>query len=124
MPSGKTARPNITDNKDGTITVRYAPTEKGLHQMGIKYDGNHIPGESGWAGLAWELTETSFLRGFFQQTFMKCLLHADTLGGPGEAAGWCWGLRRAQAATVLTTNAAPSSVHPREPPAVLRGCHQ
>jgi filamin len=47
MPSGKTARPNITDNKDGTITVRYAPTEKGLHQMGIKYDGNHIPGESG-----------------------------------------------------------------------------
>uniref|UniRef100_A0A8C9JJW8 Filamin C n=1 Tax=Panthera tigris altaica TaxID=74533 RepID=A0A8C9JJW8_PANTA len=44
MPSGKTARPNITDNKDGTITVRYAPTEKGLHQMGIKYDGNHIPG--------------------------------------------------------------------------------
>lgn len=52
MPSGKTARPNITDNKDGTITVRYAPTEKGLHQMGIKYDGNHIPGESG-ARLAW-----------------------------------------------------------------------
>lgn len=51
MPSGKTARPNITDNKDGTITVRYAPTEKGLHQMGIKYDGNHIPGESGRAGL-------------------------------------------------------------------------
>lgn len=47
MPSGKTARPNITDNKDGTITVRYAPTEKGLHQMGIKYDGNHIPGELG-----------------------------------------------------------------------------
>ncbi|KAB0399723.1 hypothetical protein E2I00_009052 [Balaenoptera physalus] len=44
MPSGKTARPSITDNKDGTITVRYAPTEKGLHQMGIKYDGNHIPG--------------------------------------------------------------------------------
>ncbi|EPY81114.1 hypothetical protein CB1_000757022 [Camelus ferus] len=44
MPSGKTARPNITDNKDGTITVRYAPTEKGLHHMGIKYDGNHIPG--------------------------------------------------------------------------------
>lgn len=50
MPSGKTARPNITDNKDGTITVRYAPTEKGLHHMGIKYDGNHIPGKSGRAG--------------------------------------------------------------------------
>ncbi|XP_065146018.1 filamin-C isoform X1 [Paramisgurnus dabryanus] len=44
MPSGKTARPNITDNKDGTVTVKYAPTEKGLHEMDIKYEGNHIPG--------------------------------------------------------------------------------
>ncbi|XP_067915419.1 filamin-C isoform X1 [Heterodontus francisci] len=44
MPSGKTGRPNITDNKDGTITVKYAPIEKGLHEMDIKYDGNHIPG--------------------------------------------------------------------------------
>ncbi|XP_066561059.1 filamin-C isoform X4 [Amia ocellicauda] len=44
MPSGKTARPDITDNKDGTVTVKYAPTEKGLHEMDIKYDGNHIPG--------------------------------------------------------------------------------
>lgn len=45
MPSGKTARPNITDNKDGTVTVHYAPSEKGLHEMDIRYDGNHIPGE-------------------------------------------------------------------------------
>lgn len=45
MPSGKTARPHITDNKDGTVTVKYAPTEKGLHEMDIKYDGNHIPGD-------------------------------------------------------------------------------
>uniref|UniRef100_A0A3P9BEY4 Filamin C n=1 Tax=Maylandia zebra TaxID=106582 RepID=A0A3P9BEY4_9CICH len=44
MPSGKTARPHITDNKDGTITIKYQPTEKGLHEMDIKYDGNHIPG--------------------------------------------------------------------------------
>uniref|UniRef100_A0A3B3T694 Filamin C n=1 Tax=Paramormyrops kingsleyae TaxID=1676925 RepID=A0A3B3T694_9TELE len=44
MPSGKTARPHITDNKDGTVTVRYAPSEKGLHEMDIKYDCNHIPG--------------------------------------------------------------------------------
>ncbi|NXX38548.1 FLNA protein, partial [Tricholaema leucomelas] len=44
MPSGKTARPNIRDNKDGTVTVRYAPSEKGLHEMDIRYDGNHIPG--------------------------------------------------------------------------------
>uniref|UniRef100_UPI00398F5899 filamin-A-like isoform X3 n=1 Tax=Pristiophorus japonicus TaxID=55135 RepID=UPI00398F5899 len=44
MPSGKKAKPDIVDNKDGTVTVKFAPTEVGLHEMGIKYDGNHIPG--------------------------------------------------------------------------------
>ncbi|CAL8320227.1 unnamed protein product, partial [Gadus morhua 'NCC'] len=44
MPSGKTARPHITDNKDGTITVKFQPAERGLHEMDIKYEGNHIPG--------------------------------------------------------------------------------
>uniref|UniRef100_A0A672SL13 Filamin C n=1 Tax=Sinocyclocheilus grahami TaxID=75366 RepID=A0A672SL13_SINGR len=44
MPSGKTARPFIRDNKDGTVTVQFQPTERGLHEMDIKYDGNHIPG--------------------------------------------------------------------------------
>uniref|UniRef100_A0A3Q3GI66 Filamin C, gamma b (actin binding protein 280) n=1 Tax=Labrus bergylta TaxID=56723 RepID=A0A3Q3GI66_9LABR len=44
MPSGRTAIPNITDNKDGTVTVKYSPTERGLHEMDIKYDGDHIPG--------------------------------------------------------------------------------
>uniref|UniRef100_A0A7M4FPR4 Filamin B n=1 Tax=Crocodylus porosus TaxID=8502 RepID=A0A7M4FPR4_CROPO len=45
MPSGKTATPEIVDNKDGTVTVRYAPTEFGLHEMHIKYMGSHIPGD-------------------------------------------------------------------------------
>uniref|UniRef100_A0A3B3BYB4 Uncharacterized protein n=2 Tax=Oryzias melastigma TaxID=30732 RepID=A0A3B3BYB4_ORYME len=44
MPSGKVAKPDIADNKDGTVTVKYAPTEAGLHEMDIKYDGIHIPG--------------------------------------------------------------------------------
>ncbi|XP_038628402.1 filamin-B isoform X2 [Tachyglossus aculeatus] len=43
MPSGKTASPEIVDNKDGTVTVRYAPVEVGLHEMHIKYIGSHIP---------------------------------------------------------------------------------
>lgn len=47
MPSGKVAKPDITDNKDGTVTVKYAPTEAGLHEMDIKYDGIHIPGNNG-----------------------------------------------------------------------------
>uniref|UniRef100_A0A8C4YN13 Filamin B n=1 Tax=Gopherus evgoodei TaxID=1825980 RepID=A0A8C4YN13_9SAUR len=48
MPSGKTATPEIVDNKDGTVTVGYSPTEVGLHEMHIKYIGNHIPGECLW----------------------------------------------------------------------------
>lgn len=52
MPSGKTDTPDIVDNKDGTVTVRYAPTEVGLHEMHIKYMGKHIPGESDKAGDA------------------------------------------------------------------------
>ncbi|KAM8884183.1 filamin-C isoform 2-T2 [Synchiropus picturatus] len=44
MPSGRTACPTITDNKDGTVTVKYSPVERGLHEMDIKYDGIHIPG--------------------------------------------------------------------------------
>ncbi|XP_014344981.1 filamin-B [Latimeria chalumnae] len=43
MPSGKTATPEIMDNNDGTVTVRYSPTEAGLHEMHIKYNGSHIP---------------------------------------------------------------------------------
>ncbi|KAM6979784.1 LOW QUALITY PROTEIN: filamin B a [Aplochiton taeniatus] len=43
MPSGNTAQPEISDNKDGTVTVRYAPTEAGLHEMHIKYNRTHIP---------------------------------------------------------------------------------
>ncbi|XP_061523356.1 filamin-C isoform X3 [Phycodurus eques] len=44
MPSGRKACPHIADNKDGTVTVKYSPNERGLHEMDIKYDGQHIPG--------------------------------------------------------------------------------
>lgn len=46
MPSGKSAQPLISDNLDGTVTVQYSPTEAGLHEMHIKYNGTHIPGQS------------------------------------------------------------------------------
>lgn len=59
MPSGKTARPHITDNKDGTITIKYQPTERGLHEMDIKYEGNHIPG--GTTCFATVRSRTTFL---------------------------------------------------------------
>ncbi|CAI5646948.1 unnamed protein product [Oreochromis niloticus] len=44
MASGKVAKLDITDNNDGTVADKYAPTEAGLHEMDIKYDGTHIPG--------------------------------------------------------------------------------
>ena len=47
-PSGKTDIPNITENKDGTITVKYAPSETGLHELSIKYDDQHVPGKLFW----------------------------------------------------------------------------
>lgn len=50
MPSGKVAKPDITDNKDGTVTVRFAPTEAGLHEMDIRYENMHIPGEGEGGG--------------------------------------------------------------------------
>uniref|UniRef100_A0A4W6DXH3 Filamin A n=1 Tax=Lates calcarifer TaxID=8187 RepID=A0A4W6DXH3_LATCA len=37
MPSGKVAKPDITDNKDGTVTVKYAPTEAGLMASPINF---------------------------------------------------------------------------------------
>ncbi|GCC31563.1 hypothetical protein chiPu_0010022 [Chiloscyllium punctatum] len=44
MPSKLTAKPDIVDNKDGIVTVSFALTENGLHEMVIKCDGNQIPG--------------------------------------------------------------------------------
>ncbi|XP_031757111.1 filamin-B isoform X3 [Xenopus tropicalis] len=43
MPSGKTAPADIVDNKDGTVSIRYVPTETGLHELAIKCNGAHIP---------------------------------------------------------------------------------
>jgi len=51
MPSGRTASPHIADNKDGTVTVGFSPTERGLHEMDIQYDGRHIPGDPPPTGL-------------------------------------------------------------------------
>lgn len=47
MPSGKTAYPKIEDNRDGTVTVRYQPTETGLHELHVKYNNDPIDGQWG-----------------------------------------------------------------------------
>ncbi|XP_022101220.1 filamin-C-like isoform X6 [Acanthaster planci] len=43
-PSGKKDIPTITENKDGHITVKYAPQETGKHELTIKYGTSHVPG--------------------------------------------------------------------------------
>ncbi|XP_078597433.1 filamin-C-like isoform X40 [Branchiostoma floridae x Branchiostoma japonicum] len=44
QPSGRIAQPKFIDNRDGSLTIKYTPTEAGLHELGIKYNGEHIPG--------------------------------------------------------------------------------
>ena len=43
-PSGKTHYPKIEDNKDGTVTIRYQPTESGLHELDVRYNKEPIQG--------------------------------------------------------------------------------
>jgi len=51
-PSRKTAQPEVIDNKDGTIIIKFDPTEEGLHQLLIKSTGNNLPGLT--ARILWE----------------------------------------------------------------------
>ena len=45
MPSGNIGKPIIEDNRDGTVSVRYEPKEEGLHELNVKYNGEHVQGE-------------------------------------------------------------------------------
>ncbi len=45
-PSGKVHHPKIDDNKDGTVTIRYQPTEAGLHSLEVKYNNEPIQGKA------------------------------------------------------------------------------
>lgn len=44
MPSGKVDKPTVDDNRDGTVSIRYDPREEGLHEMTLKYNGEHVQG--------------------------------------------------------------------------------
>ena len=44
MPSGEKDKPVIEDNRDGTVSVRYEPREEGLHELQVKYNGEHVQG--------------------------------------------------------------------------------
>lgn len=44
MPSGKVANPSVEQNPDGTVSIKYQPSEVGLHELGVFYNGQPIQG--------------------------------------------------------------------------------
>ncbi|XP_035783297.1 filamin-A-like isoform X5 [Anopheles albimanus] len=44
MPSGQVDKPVIDDNHDGTVSIRYDPKEEGIHELAVKYNGEHVQG--------------------------------------------------------------------------------
>lgn len=45
MPSGNVDKPVIEDNRDGTVSIKYEPREEGLHEINVKFNGEHVQGE-------------------------------------------------------------------------------
>lgn len=44
MPSGTVDKPVIEDNHDGTVSIKYDPKEEGIHELAVKYNGEHLQG--------------------------------------------------------------------------------
>ncbi|CAB3233002.1 unnamed protein product [Arctia plantaginis] len=44
MPSGQVDTPVIEDNRDGTVSIKYEPREEGVHELYVKYNGEHVQG--------------------------------------------------------------------------------
>lgn len=55
MPSGKVDKPIIEDNRDGTVSIKYDPREEGLHELALKYNGEHVQGMLGLVFCQWLL---------------------------------------------------------------------
>lgn len=43
-PRGRREQPRIEDNKNGTVTVHYQPSERGLHTMDVTYNQTPVQG--------------------------------------------------------------------------------
>ncbi|XP_066255182.1 filamin-A isoform X4 [Euwallacea similis] len=44
MPTGNVDRPVIVDNHDGTVSINYEPREEGVHELAVKFNGEHVQG--------------------------------------------------------------------------------
>ncbi len=43
-PNGKCHTPIVDDNQDGTVSIKYQPSEIGLHELDVFYQGQPIAG--------------------------------------------------------------------------------
>lgn len=44
-PTGGTHMPDIVDNGDGSVTIKYQPQETGLHNLHVAYNNKPIEGK-------------------------------------------------------------------------------
>ena len=44
-PSGNMDKVVVQDNRDGTVSVKYDPKEEGVHELNVKYNGEHVQGK-------------------------------------------------------------------------------
>ena len=45
MPNGGVDKVTVQDNKDGTVSVKYDPKVEGVHELNVKYNGEHVQGK-------------------------------------------------------------------------------
>lgn len=64
MPSGKVDKPSIEDNRDGTVSLKYEPREEGLHELLVKYNGEHVQGKQSAFSVFRKLSSTSYTNRF------------------------------------------------------------
>merc|ERR1719369_2325976 len=43
-PSGKVDKPLVQDDNNGSVAVKYQPTEEGIHYLDVKYNGDQVQG--------------------------------------------------------------------------------
>ena len=43
-PSGKVDIPNVQDDGNGTLAIKYQPSEEGMHYLDVRYNNDHVQG--------------------------------------------------------------------------------
>jgi len=46
MPASARPAPDIKSNGDGSVTIKYVPTQSGVHEVNLAYNEQPVTGES------------------------------------------------------------------------------